>query len=706
MRARKRMRADERVALRAEPFAWRAQVCGRALMPTRKSASASAPASESVLVAVDTGGTFTDVVCLHDGELHTLKVPSTPANPAAAVLSGVQQILAQIGIEDTPYALVHGSTVATNALLERKGARVALITNRGFEDVLEIGRQTRPQLYGLSGYRKPPLVPAERRLGITGRTGPQGEELEAIDPAELAQLSARLSAVDAQSIAVCLLHSYAHPAAELAVAEALKNSTLPITLSHQILAEYREYERTATSVVNAFVAPLMGQYLAHLEEELGATTVRIMGSSGGAIALGAARRQPVHTVLSGPGGRRRGRTRGRTAGRARAHRELRHGRHIDRRVDLPGPGAAHARVHDRLGAGGDSGARHPHGGAGGGSIAWIDAGGALRVGPQSSGALPGPICYGRGGKEVTVTDAQVWLNRLPADAFLGGQATLDRASIEGPLNELAAKLGSSPERAAEGVIEVVNTAMEGALRVITVERGYDPVDFTLVAFGGAAGLHATELAVRLGIPRILLPRDPGLLSAFGMLVSPVRKDAARTVLLGTDSAATERMEAVFGELEQVVLQQMSEENVSTADVQLSRTVDARYRGQSFELRVPAEGWVEGLHRAHEVRYGYAQPAAAVEAVTLRVMAVVPAPAVPSRPLDTLKKKPAPEGTVDVVWQNTVLAANRYQRAQLLAGQSVEGPAVLVEYSSTGWVPPGWSARVDATGQIVLEKAVS
>jgi N-methylhydantoinase A len=345
-------------------------------------------------------------------------------------------------------------------------------------------------------------------------------------------------------------------------------------------------------------------------------------------------------------------------------------------------------------------------GAGGGSIAWIDAGGALRVGPQSSGALPGPICYGRGGNEVTVTDAQVWLNRLPADAFLGGQATLDRASIEGPLNELAAKLGCSPEQAAEGVIEVVNTAMEGALRVITVERGYDPVDFTLVAFGGAAGLHAAELAVRLGIPRILLPRDPGLLSAFGMLVSPVRKDAARTVLLGTDSAGTERMEAVFGELEQAVLQQMSEENVSSADVQLSRTVDARYRGQSFELRVPAADWVEGLHRAHEVRYGYSQPTAAVEAVTLRVMGVVPAAAVPPRPLDTSKKKPAPEGTVAVVWQNSVVAASRYQRAQLLAGQSVVGPAVLVEYSSTGWVPPDWSARVDATGQIVLEKAVS
>jgi N-methylhydantoinase A len=343
-------------------------------------------------------------------------------------------------------------------------------------------------------------------------------------------------------------------------------------------------------------------------------------------------------------------------------------------------------------------------GAGGGSIAWIDAGGALRVGPQSAGASPGPICYGKGGRAVTVTDAQVWLNRLPADAFLGGQATLDRASIEGPMRELAAKLGCSPEQAAEGVIEVVNTAMEGALRVITVERGYDPVDFTLVAFGGAAGLHAVELAVRLGIPRILLPRDPGLLSAFGMLLSPVRKDAARTVLLGTDSAAKERMEAVFGELEQAVLEQLAQEGIPAADVALSRTVDARYRGQSFELRVPAEYWVEELHRAHEQRYGYAQEAASVEAVTLRVMGVVAAADVPARPLGRTQKPPLPAGEVEVVWENEVVTAQRYDRSGLRAGHRVHGPAVLVEYSSTGWVPPGWTAQVNSTGQILLEKA--
>ena len=655
-----------------------------------------------MLIAVDTGGTFTDVVCLHEGVLHTLKVPSTPASPAAAVLDGVKRIIEQISAERVSYSLVHGSTVATNALLERKGARVALVTNRGFEDVLEIGRQTRPQLYALSGWRKPPLVPSERRLGITGRTGPLGEELEAVNVAELSDLAAQLNALRAESIAVCLLHSYANPSAELAVGAALQSLGLPVTLSHLVLAEYREFERCATSVVNAYVAPLMGRYLAKLADETDATVLRIMGSSGGAIAVNAARREPVQTVLSGPAGG--------VAGALDVARQAGHERIVS--FDMGGtstdvsicPGQVlHTREFtiDAVPVAIPLLDIHTVG-AGGGSIAWIDAGGALRVGPQSSGAQPGPICYGRGGTEVTVTDAQVWLNRLPADAFLGGQATLDRAAIEQPLRALAQKLGSTPEEAAEGVIEVVNTSMEGALRVITVERGYDPVDFTLVAFGGAAGLHAVELAVRLGIPRILLPRDPGLLSAYGMLVSPIRKDSARTVLLGTDADAAARMEGVFGELEQAVTAQMAEEGIAAKDVSLTRSIDARYRGQSFELRVPAHDWVGDFHRAHEVRYGYAQLHAPVEAVTLRVVGVVEAPPMPARELSTSRGKPKSDGSVSVVWKGEPVSAERYVRDRLLAGQRVTGPAVLVEYSSTGWIPPGWLARVDSTGQIMLQ----
>jgi N-methylhydantoinase A len=430
-----------------------------------------------VVIAIDTGGTFTDVVCLHEGELHIVKVPSTPSDPAQAVLNGIAEVL-RIALPDRPnartpeglapdtrrptpagravqrrnaknnnYVLIHGSTVATNALLERKGCNVALVTNRGFEDVLEIGRQTRPQLYGLSGFRKPPLVPAERRVGIAGRLGPRGEEIEPLDEGELQQLAGRLAGADA--VAVCLLHSYANPATEQQVAQAMATLGVPITASSAVLAEYREYERCSTVVVNAYVAPLMARYLGRLDESSGAQRVRIMGSGGGALPIAAARRDPIHTVLSGPAGG--------VAGALAVASQAGFDQIVT--FDMGGtstdvsvcPGRIlHTREFTIDGMPVAIPVIDIHTvGAGGGSIAWLDAGGALRVGPQSAGAVPGPICYGRGGTEVTVTDAQVWLNRLPADAFLGGQARLDRAAIEAPLRALANALGTTPESAAE-----------------------------------------------------------------------------------------------------------------------------------------------------------------------------------------------------------------------------------------------------------------
>ncbi|HUG40553.1 MAG TPA: hydantoinase/oxoprolinase family protein [Longimicrobiales bacterium] len=665
----------------------------------------SSPSTGVSIVAVDTGGTFTDVVALTDGALTVLKVPSTPDDPARAVLDGIRAALSP----GRAFVLIHGSTVATNTLLERTGARVALVTNRGFEDVIEIGRQNRPQLYAVVGHRPPPLVARDDRHGIAGRLGPDGGEIEPLDPDDLAALPARLAGADA--IAVCLLHSYARPDHEERVAAALGGTGIPLSVSARLLPEYREYERTATTVVNAYIAPRMDRYLGRLAEAAGAARVRIMGSGGGAIPVERARREPVHTVLSGPAGGVAGALE--VAAQAGVRDILTFdmgGTSTD--VSLCPGEPLHTREFTIAGLPVAVPVLDIHTvGAGGGSIAEVDAGGALRVGPRSAGADPGPICYGRGGRRVTVTDAHAWLGRLPADVFLGGAAPLDRSAIEAPLRELAAAIGTDPDAAAEGILAVADTAMEGALRVISVERGHDPADFTLVPFGGAAGLHAAELAERLGVAAILVPPDPGVLSAYGMLASPVRKDAARSVLLRDDAPAA-RVEAVFEALEAEALAAMEAEGVAAAAVTLRRFADARYVGQSFELRVPARDWVAAFHGAHAARYGFDRRAAAVELVTARVEATGPLPdlragraAVAATRADPPARRPEGERTGRVVYRRERLDARVVARAALAAGATMAGPAVVHEYSATTWVPPGWTAEALESGSLSLRRAL-
>ena len=479
------------------------------------------------LLAVDTGGTFTDLVLLSDGRVTTLKVPSTPADPAQAVLDGIREILG----EGSDFLLLHGSTVATNALLERRGARVVLITNEGFEDVIEIGRQDRPQLYALVGHRLPPLVRRDDRLGIPGRLGPEGEEIVPLDSAALAGLPAAIASREAESVAISLLHSYASADHERAVAEAVRAIQVPLSVSSDLVPEFREYERTSTTVINAYVAPMMTSYLGRLATETGAARISIMGSNGGALPIDRARKEPIHTVLSGPAGGVVGAfTWARRAGHDSIISFDMGGTSTD--VSLCPGRPLHTRELVIAGQPAAIPVIDIHTvGAGGGSIARVDAGGALRVGPQSAGAQPGPICYGSGGTEVTVTDAHVWLGRLPANAFLGGDHALERAAIESPLRGLANALGGSLGDAAEGVLAVADTAMERALRVMSVERGYDPVDFAVVAFGGAGALHVAEMTQRLGALKAIVPPDPGLLSAYGMLASPVTREASRTVLV-------------------------------------------------------------------------------------------------------------------------------------------------------------------------------
>jgi N-methylhydantoinase A len=606
--------------------------------------------------------------------------------------------------------LVHGSTVATNSLLERRGAAVTLITNAGFEDVLEIGRQNRPQLYGLTGHRPPPLVGRDRRLGIGGRIGPQGEEVEPLDAAELSALGARIG--PAESIALCLLHSYANPEHERRVAATLEGLAVPVSVSSELLPEFREYERTATTVINAYVAPVMERYLGRIEAESGADRVRIMGSGGGAIPVARARRESVHTVLSGPAGGVTGALEvARRAGLDRILTFDMGGTSTD--VSLCPGRPLHTREFTIAGLPVAVPVLDIHTvGAGGGSLASVDAGGALRVGPESAGAEPGPICYGRGGERVTVTDANVWLGRLPATAWhhrLDGEGratSLDRSSIEGPLAMLAGLLGTDPDAAAAGVLAVANAAMERALRVISVERGYDPSDFTLVPFGGAAGLHAAALADRLSIPRLLVPPDPGVLSAWGMLVAPVRKDAARTVLW-SGAEAERAMGSVFAALEADALEAMAEEGIAARSVELRRRIDARYRGQSFELSVPVEGWTAAFHEAHRIRYGYDRPDAVVEAVTLRVEALAEGAGVPDVRLPAAPEPDPPVADrAPVAEHGQRMDVPRYERADLLAGHRMAGPCIVSEYSSTLWLPAGWRARVLDGGSLLAERGAA
>ncbi len=657
--------------------------------------------ASTATLAVDTGGTFTDLVLWRGGALETLKVASTPADPSQAVLDGIRAIVP----DDVEFVLLHGSTVATNTLLQRKGARVVLVTNQGFEDVIEIGRQNRPQLYALVGHRPPPLVAREDRLGIPGRLGPRGEEVAPLDPSVLEALSALVEERGAESLAVSLLHSYADAGHERAVADALAPTGLPVSVSSELLPEFREYERTSTTVVNAYVAPVMSSYLGRLEDEAGASRVTIMGSNGGALPVERARREPVHTVLSGPAGGVVGAlTWARRAGYDQVLSFDMGGTSTDvslcpghplrtREFDIDGQPVAIPVIDIHTV------------GAGGGSLARLDAGGALRVGPQSAGADPGPICYARGGTGVTVTDAHVWLGRLPVGAFLGGEGQLDRDRIGGPLSDMSRALGASPEETAEGILAVADTAMERALRVISVERGFDPAEFSVVAFGGAGALHVAELTRRLGAARALVPPDPGLLSAYGMLASPVTRETSRTVLASTDDPRlTSRMSAVFDELEEQAVDEMRREGADAATLVVERWIDARYRGQSFELRVPEGDWLESFHAAHEERYGYRRPETPVEAVTLRV--VVTSPPVPLDTAEVPEASGPPPAIPGSVWYGGELLDVRcVWRRDLGAGAVLSGPAVVQEYSATTWVPPGWRAETDQWGCLHLVRDV-
>src|SRR5216117_882322 len=537
-------------------------------------------------IAIDTGGTFTDCVWVEDGGIKTLKVFSTPEDPSRAIAEALQEIGVPAG-----FTLLHGTTVGTNALLQRRGARVALVTTAGFEDVIEIGRQARPKLYDFFFDRIEPLVPVERRFGIEERTASDGKILLAASRKELAGLLTRLREAQPESIAISLLFSFANPQNESAVAQACRSLALPISVSHEILPEFREYERTSTVVMNAYLQPVVQKYLENLARRAhssrGKSNIFLMQSSGGITALTSAAREPVRTVLSGPAGG--------VVGAAAMARHSGFERIIS--FDMGGTSTDVALVDREIRTGSQAEiAGFPVGvpmldihteGAGGGSIARFDVAGALRVGPESAGADPGPICYGRG-TQPTVTDANLLLGRLQPHAFLGGEFTLDLERTRRMTNEWLKKQNCSLtlQEFTAGVVRVVNANMEKALRVVSIERGYDPRDFTLVAFGGAGGLHACELAEALAIPRVIVPALPGALSAYGILVSDVVKDYSRTVVWScSNKPPLQKLENEFSLLQRRAATGLREEGWH-GKIRLDRGVDIRYRGQGYELNIP------------------------------------------------------------------------------------------------------------------------
>jgi N-methylhydantoinase A len=642
-------------------------------------------------------------VYLRGGRIEVLKIASTPADPSLAVVRAVEGSGAGSDVD-----LRHGTTVGTNTMLERKGARVAFVTTEGFEDTIAIGRQTRASLYDWFAPVPVCLVPKELRFGVPERVSAEGEILRRPTEEELAALVEQVKASGAEAVAVSLLFSFVQPETERRVEEALRVLGVPVSVSHRILPEFREYERGATTVVNAYLAPRMERYLLNLQErvvkEKVGARVDVMQSSGGIIPVRLAAQEPVRTVLSGPAGGVIGASwMARLAGFDRIIGCDMGGTSTDVFLADAAVGGVQ-RTRESMVAGVPVSVPmldiHTVG-AGGGSIARFDTGGMLRVGPESAGAEPGPICFGRG-EVPTVTDANLILGRLDLGSFLGGGVELDFERTKRLMHEAKGPL-ESVEAFAAGIVRVIESQMEKAIRVISIERGYDPREFALVPFGGGGPLHACSLARALRIPKVLVPRMPGALSAVGILLADAVKDSSRTVMLPGD--ALERVQAMFAEMEQVAVAEFAAEGLQGVT---QWSVDLRYRGQGYELNVAyeqarPEAAAAAFHALHRKRYGFSDAEKAIEIVNLRVRTVAKAEA-----YEPEFREPVPgDGTAacyaekSVYFTDGFVKAKMYRRDGLRPGDVVQGPAMVTEYTSATVLPPGCAAEVDGFGNLAI-----
>lgn len=649
----------------------------------------------TIRVGVDTGGTFTDFVYERDGHLNLFKLPSTPSDPSLAIQEGLNRICAETGSRLDRIEVVHGTTVGTNALLQRRGARIALITTKGFEDVLVIGRQARPELYNLNAVKPPPLVADELRLGVGERVVASGEVIEPLNERDLQTLARKLKQKRVEAVAISLLFSFLHPEHEERIASSLASLDVPLSISSRILPEYREYERTSTVVINAYLQPLMGRYLKRLSSA-GELNLRVMQSSGGSISADVAAAEPVRTILSGPSGGVVGALRAaKSAGIKNVITFDMGGTSTD--VALCDSGAIRT-TNEATVAGLPVAVSvmdiHTVG-AGGGSIARVDEGGSLRVGPESAGADPGPACYGRS-LLPTVTDAHVVLGHFGTGGLLGGEFKLDEKRAWEAMAKLARDLSRVSSKrideiaAAEGVVSVANTNMERALRHISVERGHDPRQFALMPFGGAGGLHAVDLARALRIPSVIVPTSPGALSAVGVLVADVIKDQSRTVMFTNEPKQIAKLARVFGEMEREATKVLRAEGFGPSRQRHERALAMRYRGQSFELEVRnTDGnLAAAFHRVHRERYGYAQEDSEIEIVSARLRSFGVVEKLVQRKLSRGKAK---------AFRHAV-----YNRDDLLAGAKLRTPCIVAEYSATTLIDADSNARIDDFGNLIIE----
>jgi N-methylhydantoinase A/oxoprolinase/acetone carboxylase beta subunit len=629
-------------------------------------------------IGVDAGGTFTDFVVVDDrGRVSSFKLRSNPGSPAKVILEGIERASQRRRAD-----VVHGSTVATNALLERKGAQTAFVTTAGFEDILEIGRQNRTELYNLTPTPRRLLVPRNLCFGVRERALFDGSIEQIPSAAGLERLLRVLRKARIESVAICFLHSYANASNEKRVLNTLSGLRAYVCASHEISPEFREYERGSTTAVNAYVGPLMDAYLGELERG-SRHRIQVMQSNGGFLSARDARRHAVRTVLSGPAGGVVGALE--TARQSGFHRIL--------GFDMGGTSTDVSLVdrvaHQTTEATVDGlPIRVPmldiHTvGAGGGSLARIDSGGLLRVGPESAGADPGPACYGKGDKP-TVTDAHVALGRI--DSLLGGAMRIDAERARTAVDSIARALKLTTEEAAAGILRVANANMERAIRVVSVERGHDPRDFALLAFGGCGGLHACEIAEELGIGTVIVPQLAGALSALGMLLADGARDYAAGVLGQTD------VERAFRKLERKA------RSPHIRSAQIKKSADIRYSGQSYEINVPWRGpkTSEAFHKAHEKLYGYSSPKAPFEIVTIRVRAVakVKKPRLLRTP-PTAEARSKRNVWISGAWRNIPV----WQRTQIVKTQA--GPALVLDYGSTTMVPAGWRFTVDGAGSLIV-----
>ncbi|MEU1259324.1 hydantoinase/oxoprolinase family protein [Streptomyces chartreusis] len=679
-------------------------------------------------VGVDTGGTFTDV-CIYDEEARELivgKVSSTPRDPGAAVRTGVADVLtgrAGAALSDVSY-FAHGSTVATNALLQERGVATALITTRGFRDLLELERQRRPRLYDLRARKSTPLVSRDLRLEVNERVDHRGEVLTALDDSEVRRHAATIRDSGVTAVSICLLYSFLNPAHEIRIRNILHEELdgVFISVSHEVLPEFREFERLSTVVINSYIGPVMAGYLRLLRTGLIddglVVDAKMTQSNGGIMSFETAQQYPVRTVLSGPS----------TGVVGAARVSAASGIEDIITFDMGGTSSDVALVR---------GARPTQAngmelegrpvkspmldintvGAGGGSIAWVDDGGHLRVGPQSAGADPGPACYGKGTTQPTVTDANVVLGILNQTHLLAGSMPIDASLSFQAVEALADQLGLPVLEAAQGIISVVTANMVRAIRVVSVQKGYDPADYALVSFGGAGPLHSGRLAAELGMRHTIIPQRPGALSALGMLMTDLRADFTRSTVSAFDAKQLPAIQSRLGELRARADEWFVSEAIAESNRTLEPVLELRYAGQNYELRieVPADvaspGWLEEVlrrfHDAHRVRYGYANPDAAIEVATYRVGAIgaVPAASFPAEPLQGSDASAAIVGSRDIYLPEygERRSCPLYDRDLLQPGNIVEGPAVIEQYDTTSFILPGETARVDQYRLILTEQ---